>query len=127
MLDTANLVAFLATARPDESKSFYREKLGLLLVEDDNNHIVFDSNGTLLRIQRVPSHTPSGNIALSWEVDNILSTVASLRAAGIQFERMPGLEQDQNGIWVAYDGTMVAWFKDPDGNLLSLSEHAERP
>jgi catechol 2,3-dioxygenase-like lactoylglutathione lyase family enzyme len=126
MLDTANLVAFLATARPEESKRFYHDKLGLLFVQDDENHIVFDSNGTILRIQRVPNHTPSGNVALSWEVDNILSTVATLKAAGIQFEQMPGIEQDENGIWMAYDGTMVAWFKDPDGNLLSLSEHAER-
>lgn len=127
MLDSANLVAFLATSRPDEAKMFYREKLGLLFVQDDENHIVFDSNGTILRIQRVPGYAAPGHIALSWEVDNLLSTVASLRSRGIQFERMPGIEQDQNDIFVAYDGTMVAWFKDPDGNLLSLSEHAERP
>jgi len=127
MLDNANLIAFLATSRPEESRQFYREKLGLLFVEDDNNHIVFDSNGTLLRIQRVSSFTPSGLVALSWEVDNLLAEVASLKSQGVKFERFADLEQDANDIWIAYDGTMVAWFKDPDGNLLSLSEHAERP
>lgn len=126
MLDSANLVAFLATSRPEEAKRFYREKLGLLFVQDDENHIVFDSNGTILRIQRVPELVPTGNIALSWEVENLLATVASLKSRGIRFERMPGVEQDANDIFVAYDGTMVAWFRDPDGNLLSLSEHAER-
>lgn len=127
MLDNANLIAFVATARPEEAKRFYRETLGLLFVEDDQNHIVFDSNGTLLRIQRVQQFTPTGLIALSWEVDNILSEVATLKAQGVKFERFPNLEQDANDIWVAYDGTMVAWFKDPDGNLLSISEHAQRP
>ncbi len=126
MLDSANLVAFLATSRPEEAKRFYREKLGLLFVQDDENHIVFDSNGTILRIQRVPALVPTGNIALSWEVENLLATVASLKSRGIRFERMPGVDQDANDIFVAYDGTMVAWFRDPDGNLLSLSEHAER-
>ena len=126
MLDSANLVAFLATSRPEEAKRFYREKLGLLFVQDDENHIVFDSNGTILRIQRVPELVPTGSIALSWEVENLLATVASLKSRGIRFERMPGVEQDANDIFVAYDGTMVAWFRDPDGNLLSLSEHAER-
>jgi len=127
MLDNASLIAFLATSRAEESKKFYRDTLGLLFVEDDDNHIVFDSNGTILRIQRVPQVTTTGYTALSWEVDNIISRVAGLRAKGIRFERFPGMEQDENDIWVAYDGTMVAWFKDPDGNLLSISEHAERP
>jgi catechol 2,3-dioxygenase-like lactoylglutathione lyase family enzyme len=127
MLDTASLIAFLATSRPEDSKKFYRETLGLLFVEDDDNHIVFDSNGTILRIQRVPQVTATGYTALSWEVDNIVSTATGLRAKGVKFERFPGMEQDENDIWMAYDGTMVAWFKDPDGNLLSISEHAERP
>jgi len=127
MLDNASLIAFLATTRPEESTRFYRHTLGLLFVEDDMNHIVFDANGTILRIQRVDQHTPASHVVLSWEVENIVSTVQGLRSAGVKFERMPGLEQDANDVWVAYDGTLVAWFKDPDGNLLSLSEHAQRP
>lgn len=127
MLDDADVVAFLPTARPDDARAFYRDTLGLLFIKDDQNHIVFDSNGTVVRLQRVDKVTPTGITQLSWEVADIVNTIEQLKGRGVAFKRYPDLEQDANDIWTAYDGTMVAWFEDPDGNLLSLSEHAEMP
>ena len=126
MLESLNLIAFLSTTRPAESKEFYGEKLGLLFMGEDANFLIFDSNGIVLRIQKVKSFTPATTTALGWEVSDLIHEVDDLIHAGIPMLRRDGLQQDQNGVWTSPDGTMVAWFKDPDGNILTLSEHAER-
>jgi catechol 2,3-dioxygenase-like lactoylglutathione lyase family enzyme len=123
MLESANLVAFLGTAQPEASRQFYGETLGLLLMGEDEHTIIFDSNGIVLRIQKLKSVSPAVGTSLGWEVDHIVRAVHDLAAKGILFVRFPGLPQDRDAIWTSPDGTLVAWFKDPDGNVLSLTEH----
>ena len=122
MLGTAKLTAFAATAQPDRALTFYRDTLGLRLLADDAFAVVFDSNGVQLRIQKVAKVEPPGHTVIGWEVAGIRAAMASLGTAGVVFERYPFLEQDAAGVWTAPGGTRVAWFKDPDGNLLSLAE-----
>jgi catechol 2,3-dioxygenase-like lactoylglutathione lyase family enzyme len=118
------LIAFVATARPDESRAFYRDILGLTFVEESPYAIVFTSGETMLRIQKVDEVPPPTDTALGWEVDDIAARMAELAAKGIAFERFDGFGQDASGIWTAPDGTTVAWFRDPDGNRLSLTQFA---
>lgn len=117
------VVTFLLTQKPDAAIAFYRDNLGFTFVRDDGFALVFDLNGTPLRIAKVPSHTPAQATVLGWEVDNIGSTVEELSAKGVAFERYPGMGQDAQGICTFPGGDKVAWFKDPDGNVLSLSQH----
>jgi catechol 2,3-dioxygenase-like lactoylglutathione lyase family enzyme len=126
MLETLDLIAFLTTARPEESRDFYQQKLGLLFMGEDPNFLIFDSNGTVVRIQKAKAYTAPAQTALGWEVSDLVHTVEELAQAGVTMLRRPGMEQDALGIWTAPDGTMIVWFQDPDGNVLTLSEHAER-
>jgi catechol 2,3-dioxygenase-like lactoylglutathione lyase family enzyme len=125
MLGGAQVTAFLATADAAQARRFYEEVLGFRLLSDDQFALAFDSNGIQLRIQKVPKVEPPPFTALGWQVADIDATVAALSAAGIGFERYSFMPQDAMGIWTAPGGTRVAWFKDPDGNLLSLAEHGE--
>lgn len=115
-------MAFVATADAARARSFYRDVLGLRLVGDEPHALVFASGDTTLRVQKVASVTPSQYTVLGWSVSDIEATMEHLRAGGVRFEvfGMPG--QDESGVWTAADGTRVAWFKDPDGNLLSLTQ-----
>jgi catechol 2,3-dioxygenase-like lactoylglutathione lyase family enzyme len=122
MLENANLIAFLATANPVECRKFYHETLGLLFMGEDANTLIFDSNGTILRVQKGRTAPPSPQTALGWEVQDIVNHVRRLAASGVAAVRYNGLEQDRDGIWTGRDGTMVAWIRDPDGNVLYLSE-----
>jgi catechol 2,3-dioxygenase-like lactoylglutathione lyase family enzyme len=117
------VVTFVATTNPQKAKKFYEEKLGLQFVSDDGFALVFDIDGIMLRIAKVPDFRPAPFTVLGWEVSNIEESVAALNADGVEFERFPGMPQDQLGIWNAPGGARVAWFKDPDGNILSLSQH----
>ncbi|MBZ0229582.1 MAG: VOC family protein [Bauldia sp.] len=126
-LGGCDLVAFVATARPDEARTFYRDILGLRLIEDFRFALVFDANGTMLRIAKVDVVAPSTNAVLGWGVENLARTMDELAAKGIAFEWYPGLNDPETGIWTTERGDRVVWFKDPDGNLLSLTEFAARP
>ena len=123
MLGKAKLTAFAATAHPARAKAFYQKTLGLRLLSDDQFALAFDSNGVQLRIQKVEKVTPPPFTALGWEVLSIRRAMTALSKAGVTFERYAFLEQDEAGVWTAPSRTRVAWFKDPDGNLLSLSQH----
>jgi catechol 2,3-dioxygenase-like lactoylglutathione lyase family enzyme len=116
------LVAFVATADPARAQRFYEGVLGLPLISDDPFALIFDAQGTLLRVQKVDAVAPAPYTVLGWSTRDIEADVEALSAKGVAFERYEGMEQDANGIWSAPDGARVAWFKDPDGNLLSLSE-----
>ena len=116
------IVAFVATRNPELSKQFYRDKLGLKFLSDDGFALVFDIAGTTLRIAKVQVFTPLPFTVLGWQVASIGKTVAELTGKGVVFERFPGMTQDKLGIWNAPGGAKVAWFKDPDGNILSLSQ-----
>jgi catechol 2,3-dioxygenase-like lactoylglutathione lyase family enzyme len=122
MLSHQKLKSFIPTVNPAKAKEFYMNTLGLKLLSEDNYALEFDANGTLLRITTVPELTPHPFTVLGWNVDNITHTIESLINMGVVFERYSFFEQDKLGIWLAPSGAKVAWFKDPDGNLLSLTE-----
>jgi len=122
MLNQSALIAFIATTNSDQARNFYERGLGLTLVEDESFALVFDAKGIMLRVQKVQAHTPAPFTVLGWDVADIQAEVGELRGRGIIFEQYNGLSQDDQGIWTASDGTKVAWFKDPDGNLLSLTQ-----
>jgi catechol 2,3-dioxygenase-like lactoylglutathione lyase family enzyme len=126
MQPTAKLIGFIPTRDAARARAFYQETLGLRFVEDDNFALVFDSNGTMIRIARSPEFSPFPFTLLGWEVPDIDAAVADLTAKGVQFARYSFLEQSPEGIWTAPDkAARVAWFADPDGNLLSLSQHRQ--
>jgi len=124
MLTDKKLKAFMPTTNPVKARKFYKETLGLKLLAEDNYALEFDANGTLLRITTVEKLVPHPFTVLGWDVENIADLIKSLISKGVAFERYDFFNQDNLGIWTAPGGTKVAWFKDPDGNLLSLSEYA---
>lgn len=117
------VIAFLLTAKPDEAIAFYRDTLGLTFVRDDGFALVFDTHGIQLRIAKVSAHTPAQSTVLGWETHDIAADVAALTAKSAQFQIYEGMGQDKQGIATFPNGDKVAWFKDPDGNVLSLSQH----
>ena len=126
MLAQAELLAFIPTIDADRSRRFYVDTLGLTFIADDPFALTIRSGKTDIRISRMEAFNPAPYTILGWKVLDIVDTAHQLAAAGITFERYPFLEQDANGIWSAPDGAArVAWFKDPDGNVLSISQHAE--
>jgi catechol 2,3-dioxygenase-like lactoylglutathione lyase family enzyme len=116
------LVAFIATSDAPRARRFYENVLDLPLISDDPFALIFDGHGTLLRVQKLDAVSPGPYTALGWTTRDIEADVRALGAKGVTFERYEGMTQDGAGIWTAPDGAKVAWFKDPDGNLLSLSE-----
>jgi catechol 2,3-dioxygenase-like lactoylglutathione lyase family enzyme len=122
MLEGTSPIAFIATVMPDRAKVFYAETLGLPLLADDQFSLVFDLAGVPLRIQKVNELQPHPFTALGWQVADVAATVTGLGARGVSFERYAFLPQDALGIWDAPGGARIAWFKDPDGNLLSVTQ-----
>jgi catechol 2,3-dioxygenase-like lactoylglutathione lyase family enzyme len=124
MNPTAKLIGFIPTRDAARARAFYETTLGLGFVSDDNFALVFDSNGTMIRIVRAPEFKPFPFTLLGWEVSDIDAAVAGLAAKGVEFSRYSFLDQAPNGVWTAPGGAAkVAWFPDPDGNILSLSQH----
>jgi catechol 2,3-dioxygenase-like lactoylglutathione lyase family enzyme len=118
----AKVISFVATKHAAKARKFYEETLGLTFVSDDPFAIVFDVGGTMLRVQKVEELVPAGHTVLGWEVADISAEVKALGIKGVKFERFPGMGQDKLGVWVSPAGGKIAWFKDPDGNTLSLTE-----
>jgi catechol 2,3-dioxygenase-like lactoylglutathione lyase family enzyme len=124
MLASEKILGFVPITDAARAKSFYADKLGLKFVSEDSFAVVFDANGIMLRLTRVQELTPQPFTILGWQVSDIVATVKRLHEAGVTFERYGGfMQQDELGIWDAPGGTRVAWFKDPDGNTLSVSQH----
>ena len=118
------MIAFVATRDPARSKEFYEQTPGLRLVSEELPFaLVFDLRGTMLRTTVVEKLTPARYTVLGWQVPNIVAGAQALQRAGVVFQRYPGMEQDESGIWTSPSGAKVAWFKDPDGNTLSISQH----
>ena len=122
MLATCELIAFGATVQPERAKDFYQKTLGLSLVADEPWALVFDANGTMLRLQKVPQFTPAPFTSLGWRVNDIHALLQRLAETGVSAERYAHFEQDALGVWSSPGGAKVAWFKDPDGNTLSLTQ-----
>jgi catechol 2,3-dioxygenase-like lactoylglutathione lyase family enzyme len=123
MLAQCPLIAFIPTTDVVRARLFYENILGLRFISDDLFALVMDANGTTIRITSVGNFTPAPFTILGWQVDDIHRTAAEMIGKGIQFARYGFLEQNPEGIWAAPDGAKVAWFLDPDGNTLSISQH----
>jgi|ERR1700691_1077955 catechol 2,3-dioxygenase-like lactoylglutathione lyase family enzyme len=122
MLGSINIVAFVPTNDTEKARAFYEGVLGLRFVKDDGFAMVLDANGIMVRVAKA-QFTPAPFTILGWQVANIEEMVKRLQSKGVQFERFGFFEQDELGVWAAPSGDKVAWFKDPDGNVLSVSQH----
>jgi catechol 2,3-dioxygenase-like lactoylglutathione lyase family enzyme len=116
------MMAFLSTADPKLARDFYENTLGLKFIGDEPFAVVFDLHGIMLRIAKVREVTTVPGTVLGWKVPDINAAVTDLAARGIRFQRYGGMTQDEFGIWTSPSGARVAWFQDPDGNTLSLTE-----
>ena len=123
MLGSTNIVAFVPTRDAGKARAFYEGVLGLRFVKDDGFAMVLDANGIMIRVAKVPQFTPAQFTILGWQVSEIENVVRGLQKKGVQFEIFGFFKQDELGIWTAPTGDKVAWFKDPDGNILSVSQH----
>jgi len=115
-------ILFLATANVERSQAFYERTLGLTLVADEPPALVFRVGDRMLRVQKVDRVDAAPYTALGWAVSDIRQMVQRLREAGVVFQRYEGMDQDRDGIWQAPSGALVAWFRDPDGHVLSLTQ-----
>jgi catechol 2,3-dioxygenase-like lactoylglutathione lyase family enzyme len=124
MLGSIDVVAFVPTQDFEKARAFYEGKLGLRFVKDDGFALVLDANGIMVRVAKVPPpFTPAPFTILGWQVRDVEKVAEGLQLKGVQFERFGFFEQNRLGIWTAPSGDKVAWFKDPDGNILSVSAH----
>jgi catechol 2,3-dioxygenase-like lactoylglutathione lyase family enzyme len=123
MLSKYPLVGFIPTIDAQRARRFYVDVLKLQFVADDHFALVVRANESTIRIVRLEKFTPAAYTILGWEVSDIATTVGELVQAGVSFLRYPPLQQDDLGIWTAPSGSRVAWFHDPDGNILSVSQH----
>jgi catechol 2,3-dioxygenase-like lactoylglutathione lyase family enzyme len=122
-LHLKTMVGFLVTTNPDAARQFYTETLGFRLLSDDSYALAFDTHGAMLRIGKAAQFTPAHGTVLGWTVDDIHAAVSQLQRKDVLFERFPGMQADEQGVFTFPNGDKVAWFKDPEGNLLSLSQH----
>jgi catechol 2,3-dioxygenase-like lactoylglutathione lyase family enzyme len=122
MITGNKLKAFIASTNPDKARDFYSKKLGFKLLSEDSYGIDFEANEAKIRVSFVENLIPQPFTVLGWETEDIVSTIKFLIEKGITFERYTSIEQDDSCIWTAPGGARVAWFKDPDGNLLSVSD-----
>lgn len=123
MLGAHDIIAFVPTTNAQLAREFYEQTLGLKFVSDDSFALVFEANGNMLRVVKLKEFTPAQFTILGWEVPDAQQAVSELQSRGVRFERYPWAQQDELGIWNAPGGAKVAWFKDPDGNVLSVSQH----
>ena len=122
-----NIIGFVTIVDVSRAKDFYRDTLGLRLVtEEPPFALVFDANGIMLRLGMAKELPPAHGTVLGWQVPEIAATIKNLEQAGVRFERYEGMDQDELGIWNSPYGAKVAWFKDPDGNILSVTEFPEQ-
>jgi catechol 2,3-dioxygenase-like lactoylglutathione lyase family enzyme len=114
-------VAFLGTSKPAAARAFFGDVLGLTFVEEHEHLVVFTSGAARLNLQKLEAVTPPHGTALGWSVKDLRGAMRRLAERGVVFERFEGMKQDEPGVWSPAPGVGVAWFKDPDGNLLSLN------
>jgi len=123
MLGSTRIMAFVPISDAEKARAFYEGVLGLRFVKDDGFAVVFDANGIMVRAAKMKEVTPAQFTVLGWQVRDIREIVPALQSKGVHFEIFRFFKQDELGIWTAPTGDKVAWFKDPDGNILSVSEH----
>ena len=119
-------IAFVPTGQPEAARLFYEQTLGLNFITDNDFAIVFHVGAhpqTMLRVVRTRNFSPAAHTVFGWAVEDLKQAVDELATKGVTFLRYNHFEQDQRNIWNAPDGSRVAWFKDPDGTTLSISQH----
>jgi catechol 2,3-dioxygenase-like lactoylglutathione lyase family enzyme len=121
-LGASDVIAFVAATDLDRARRFYEQVLGLRVTGHNAFACVLDANGTMLRVTAVPEVSPAGYTVVGWRVTDIAAVVRELIARGVTFLRYDGMNQDKHGIWTTPGGDRVAWFADPDGNTLSLTQ-----
>ena len=123
ILQTAPVIGFVLTSDRLRAKQFYSDVLGLRLQSEDDFAAVYEANGIMLRLTTVEGHRAGPHPVIGWSVPDIRASAEALAAQGVRFEIYPGFGQDEWGIWTSPDGAVrVNWFKDPDGNVLSLTQ-----
>jgi catechol 2,3-dioxygenase-like lactoylglutathione lyase family enzyme len=125
MLGSTNIVAFVPITDTAKARAFYEGVLGLHFVKDDGFAMVLDANGIMVRAAKMKEVKPAEFTILGWQVTDIENVVRSLQKEGVHFEIFGFFKQDELGIWTAPTGDKIAWFKDPDGNTLSVSQHVD--
>jgi catechol 2,3-dioxygenase-like lactoylglutathione lyase family enzyme len=122
------IIGFVTTTKPTEAKAFYGDILGFSLISDDDFALSFDANGTMIRVNKAKAFTLAHGTVIGWEVADIYAAISELAPRGVKFEQfnLAFMKQDDAGVWTAPNGDQVAWFRDPDGNVLSISQHAGR-
>jgi catechol 2,3-dioxygenase-like lactoylglutathione lyase family enzyme len=123
MLGASRLQTIVWTSRPAEAERFYGNVLGLPLNGRSHGALLYDVGGSELRVSPVPATAPSPHTVVGFAVADLDAVMAALMARGVQWERFPGLPQDGSGVLRTSEGARVAWFRDPDGNLLSLVQY----
>jgi catechol 2,3-dioxygenase-like lactoylglutathione lyase family enzyme len=123
MLGSTNIVAFVPITDAEKARAFYEGVLGLHFVKDDGFALVFDANGIMVRAAKMKEVKAAQFTVLGWEVKDIEKAARGLQKKGVHFEIFGFFKQDELGIWTAPTGDKVAWFKEPDGNMLSISQH----
>lgn len=126
MLDTAKMMGFIHTLDYQKARSFYEGQLGFPVVSLDDFALVVRAGKHLIRIVKLPEFKALRSTVLGWQVENIEAAVDWLLKRGVVFEKYPFVQDRERGIWTAPGGDRVAWFKDPDGNVLSVSQHIPR-
>jgi catechol 2,3-dioxygenase-like lactoylglutathione lyase family enzyme len=123
MLASGKLIGFIPTTDYDRSRAFYEGKLGCTFISLDQFAMVLDLGGSMIRVVKIPNSTPSHATILGWQVTDVRSVAQWLTSRGVELEKYPFVEDKELGVWVTPAGNSVAWFKDPDGNVLSISSH----
>lgn len=122
MIQGNQLMAFVPVSNADKARNFYRDTLGLRLISEDHFALAFDVEGVMLRATLIPEFTPQPFTVLGWQVLDAASMARKLAEGGIELLHFPGMSQDENGLWRAPSGAVIGWFKDPDGNVLSITQ-----
>jgi|SRR5580698_287565 catechol 2,3-dioxygenase-like lactoylglutathione lyase family enzyme len=122
MLGSEKIMSFVGVSDADKARVFYRDTLGLSLISEDGFALAFDVGGIMLRVTPVHEVRPQPHTVLGWQVKDATATARALAKAGVQLERYPHVQQDEDGVWTAPGGAKIAWFKDPDGNVLSIAQ-----
>jgi catechol 2,3-dioxygenase-like lactoylglutathione lyase family enzyme len=125
MLQSSDIIAFVPATSLERGREFYEHTLGLRVIGQSQFACVFDAHGSMLRLTAVAEVATPGYTVLGWHVANIGTAVAALAAKGVVFRRYDGMGQDEQGIWTTPGGDKIAWFTDPDGSVLSLTEFAQ--
>jgi catechol 2,3-dioxygenase-like lactoylglutathione lyase family enzyme len=123
MLGSAKIVGFVPTSDYDKARAFYEGKLEFEFVSIDQYALVMSVGGHRIRIAKIPNFAPLQGTILGWEVTDIEAVVTWLRDRGVALEKYPFVQDRELGIWTTPTDDKVAWFKDPDGNILSVVQH----